>query len=280
LANVLWFGAPYRDRRGLLDFHFEREPVLRHTAGGHPYTAWKPTNVPRIHDELLDCVVYLYRTRAEAERGESAGGSGFFCAYTSQVVPSAYFIFSVSNKHVVADAGASVIRINKHGGGVDIFELEPDQWFFTAQNDLAIVPIALDLEIHRVKALPLDDCLTKSAVESYDIGPGDEVFMIGRFIKHDGRLTNTPSVRFGNLSMMVDQIDHPTYGTQESFAVETRSMGGYSGSPVFVYPSPWNMNRGNIQIGNTKVFLLGIDWGHIVDHQEVRVCPERSYGIA
>jgi hypothetical protein len=123
---------------------------------------------------------------------------------------------------------------------------------------------------HRIKTVPLSMFITADSMKEADIGPGDEVFMLGRFIKHDGKLTNTPSVRFGNLSMTAAPIEHPTLGTQESFAVEMRSLGGYSGSPVFVYPSPWNMNSGNVQLGGSRLFLLGVDWGHIVDHLEVR----------
>jgi hypothetical protein len=149
-------------------------------------------------------------------------------------------------------------------------EFEPHEWHFTNQHDLAIIPIKVDLAIHRVKAIALTSFITPDAVREYDIGPGDEVFMIGRFVKHDGRLINSPSVRFGNLSMMVDDIEHPSLGMQESFAVEMRSMGGYSGSPVYVYPSQWNMNSGGTMIGGQHLFLLAIDWGHIVDHSEVR----------
>lgn len=226
--------------------------------------------MPRIADELLDCVFYLYPSKDAAERGQSAGGTGFFVGYTSAVAPNTFFLFAVSNKHVVADTGASVVRLNTKDGGVEIFEFEPHEWFFTAKDDLAIIPFRADLTRHRIKSVPMEMMVTPESMKAADVGPGDEVFMLGRFIKHDGKLTNTPSVRFGNLSMMTAPIDHPTLGSQESFAVEMRSMGGYSGSPVFIYPSPWNMNNGNVTLGGSRLFLLGVDWGHIVDHLEVK----------
>jgi hypothetical protein len=232
---------------------------------------WRPDRVPRIADEMLQSVFYLYPDRASAAKGEAAGGTGFIVAYSSELAKSTYFLFAVSNKHVVADFGASVIRLNTVNGGTDIIECEPHEWYFTNQHDLAIIPIKVDLAKHRVKAVPLNEFITPDAISTYDIGPGDEVFMIGRFVKHDGKLINNPSVRFGNLSMMVDNIEHPGLGTQESFAVEMRSMGGYSGSPVYVHPSAWNMNRRVTNIGGQHLFLLGVDWGHIVDHSEVQV---------
>jgi hypothetical protein len=263
-------GAPIRRRSVLQEIDYEREPVERQTANGHSYTAWRPTGVPRIADEMLQSVFYLYPSREAAVQGHAAGGTGFIVAYDSTKVANTFFLFAVSNKHVVADFGASVIRLNKTDGGIDIIEMEPHEWHFTNRHDLAIIPIRVDLAKHRVKAVPFKDLITPDAIRGHDIGPGDEVFMIGRFVKHDGKLVNSPSVRFGNLSMMVDNIEHPSLGMQESFAVEMRSMGGYSGSPVYVYPSQWNMNSGNIQIGSTRLFLLGVDWGHIVDHSEVR----------
>ena len=53
-------------------------------------------------------------------------------------MPNTHFLFAVSNKHVVADFGASVIRLNRINGGVDIIEMEPHDWHFTNQQDLAI----------------------------------------------------------------------------------------------------------------------------------------------
>jgi hypothetical protein len=271
-------GSPVRRRCILLEPDFQREPVQRQTASGHKYVVWRPTNVPRIADEMLQSVFYLYPSRDAAEKGQAAGGTGFIVAYESTKVSNAYFLFAVSNKHVVADAGASVIRLNRTDGGIDTIEMEPHEWHFTNRQDLAIVPIKVDLAKHRVKALPFSDLVTPDAIATFDIGPGDEVFMIGRFVKHDGKLVNTPSVRFGNLSMMVDNIEHPSLGMQESFAVEMRSMGGYSGSPVYVYPSAWNMNRRSTSVGGQRLFLLGVDWGHIVDHSEVKekIVPTQS----
>lgn len=53
---------------------------------------------------------------------------------------------------------------------------------------------------------------------------------------------------------------------QESFLVETRSLGGFSGSPVFTYqPGP---PRGTVLLTGQSDkrmpdFLLGVDWGHL-----------------
>jgi hypothetical protein len=103
-------------------------------------------------------------------------------------------------------------------------------------------------------------------IKSGKVQVGNEVYMIGRFISHEGKLRNTPSARFGNLSMMPDEpiyVDTTT-PPQESFAVELRSMCGYSGSPVFVTPEN-DVNRRFAGSAFGPDLLLGVHWGHIVE---------------
>ncbi len=259
-----------RDRLALWRPEYRWAPRQRTSLLGYPFTVWGPVGMPRINDQMLSCVFYLYRDRQAAESGENAGGTGFWTAYQPEDAAGVFYMFAVSNKHVVADAGASVIRVNTTNGRVDAFDVEPHEWYFDNKDDLAITHIqTIDFTKHAIKNIPMSMFVTREIIAQYDLGPGDEVFMIGRFIRHDGKATNIPSVRFGSLSMPESVIYYPLYNAQESFAVEMRSMAGYSGSPVFIYPSQWNMNSGGITIGNTAVFLLGVDWGHIIDHLEV-----------
>jgi hypothetical protein len=116
--------------------------------------------------------------------------------------------------------------------------------------------------------------LTQQAIEEHNIGPGDDVFMVGRFVTHDGRQRNTPSLRFGDISMMPrGPVMHPRGYTVESFLVETRSLSGYSGSPVCV-SVPKNIlrparERGTYSPREGGFWLLGVDWGHIPIYENV-----------
>lgn len=110
--------------------------------------------------------------------------------------------------------------------------------------------------------------LTKERLQEHNIGPGDDVFMVGRFVNYDGRQRNLPTVRFGSISMMPwEPVTHPTRGiVQESYLVEMRSLSGYSGSPVFVYLSdakPPEGDTSRIAITPQTSWLLGIDWAHL-----------------
>jgi hypothetical protein len=53
----------------------------KHTSLGEPFTVYRELPLmPRINNRFLDCSVYLYPTRADAECGERIGGTGFLVA--------------------------------------------------------------------------------------------------------------------------------------------------------------------------------------------------------
>ena len=85
--------------------------------------------------------------------------------------------------------------------------------------------------------------------------------MMGRLIRLDGKLKNNPSVRFGHLAMLPQSAPHPRGLKQESFVVEMMSIGGYSGSPVFIYEHQ-TILPGDTSMRFPGLRLLGINWGH------------------
>jgi hypothetical protein len=52
---------------------------------------------------------------------------------------------------------------------------------------------------------------------------------------------------------------------QEAFLVESRSLPGYSGSPVFISPMPFSSVRKEVP----PAMFLGINMGHITDRRKV-----------
>ncbi len=226
--------------------------------------------MPRIDDNLLDCVIYLYESADHAKEGTASGGTGFLVVVKSETHKELEYIYAVSNSHVVRDYQSPVVRLNTHKGDTDVLNLKSDDWQHHPDgDDVAAVHLGgIDRRRYKFKVVPTELFITHEAIKNFEIGPGDEVFMLGRFIGHDGKQRNTPSVRFGNISMMPGEpIPHLKGFNQESFVVETRSLGGYSGSPVFVhtpfdehhFPGPKRKVR---QIMPGGPWLLGVDWGH------------------
>ena len=109
--------------------------------------------------------------------------------------------------------------------------------------------------------------------EDLPIGIGDEVFVTGLFHFVKGKRGNAPIVRTGNLAMVprekirsgarFDEIER-TFGDMDAYLIESRSIGGLSGSPVYI--------RGTVDVPNTKrdsmkaldaeYYLLGLVHGH------------------
>jgi hypothetical protein len=175
---------------------------LRYSERGHPFYVYKKP-VPRISDDILDCVIYLYPSVGDAEAGEKAGGTGFLVGVPSEVHEGVTYQYAVTNSHVIREGDSPVIRLNTQAGATDVLELSQDEWIHHQDgDDLAICPLEFSLDTHKSSLLTQDWFLTKEEMEAYDIGPGDDVFMVGRFIQHEGRQRNTPVVRFGNISMM------------------------------------------------------------------------------
>jgi hypothetical protein len=229
--------------------------------------------MPRIPSRDLNCAFYLYPDESSARAGRKVGGSGFWVAVSSTRVAEFWWLYAVSNRHLVHRHGASVIRANsKSGNGVKIIPAEPTDWIdHPAGHDLAILPIdghGNPPDIDAATVVP-GMFITQQDIESGAVGIGDEVYLIGRFINHEGTARNTPSARFGNISMLPGEpiyVDS-TFPPQESFAVELRSMCGYSGSPVFV--TGVEIHRRFARSIRGPDALLGVHWGHIVDHWTV-----------
>lgn len=243
---------------------------------GPKITVWR-WEMPRIDDQILDCVIYLYPSAAHADRSEAAGGTGFLVAVPSEQHPNVIYVHAVTNSHVIREGKSPVIRFNTQQGARAIGQLNDAQWVHHPDgDDIAIAVLGgLDQALLKFRCIPTSMFVTPELIAQNDIGPGDDVFMVGRFVSHEGRQRNLPSLRFGNISMMPwEKVRHGRQYDVESFLVETRSLSGYSGSPVFVHISPATSrpgDQGAVVLGRaTGPRLLGIDWGHVNLYEKVK----------
>jgi len=235
--------------------------------------------MPRIDDSILECSAYFYPSVASANAREKLGGSGFFVSVKSKRIEDKDFLYLVTNSHVIREGDALVIRINTSDGSSGIWETKKQDWIHHPDgDDIAAIEARLFRAQLKCKSVSDTIFITKEITDDFDIGVGDEVFMVGRFINHEGRQKNQPAVRFGNISMMpYETVVHPTrHIDQESFLVEMRSISGFSGSPVFVtidlsIPRPRSKTmRSSIRLGGEPPrWLLGVDWGHISDSHSI-----------
>lgn len=232
--------------------------------------------MPIVPYSLLHCAFYLYRDKADALAGKDAGGTGFFLALpTTGNLDTLGHHYGVTNHHVAVSGGYSCVRINT-ASGVEVFEYGPEDWLFEpGKDDVAVVPLDIRQKGHIAMFIGENLLLHPQAVAEERIGPGDDVFMIGCFVDLDARQTNTPAVRFGNISTLPVAIEQPNGYRGLSYCVDMHSRTGYSGSPVFVYRTPgntleWAISGGPNTLGKSVLALLGIHWGQFPEELPIK----------
>jgi hypothetical protein len=228
--------------------------------------------MPQIAPAFLDTVIYLYRSKAEAEEGKDFGGTGFLTSLPDETYPDRLtYFYAVTNQHVACTGGYSIIRLNTKDGAVDILEFGPEEWLFLPEYDIAIIPLPFDPGAHRVAMLSTQNFVTRDMfAPGGPLGVGSDVFMIGRFIDHDGGQTNRPAARFGHVSVLPAPIIQPNKVKADSFCIDMHSRTGHSGSPVFIYRTPQSEIgfRLTSEPGN-YLGLLGIHWGQFPELWEI-----------
>jgi Trypsin-like peptidase domain len=199
-----------------------------------------------IPEQFLDCSVYMYAEESHAYKGEQSGGSGFVVGVPLNVNSEETQLYVVTNEHVIRKQRSPVIRLNRIDGKVQVQSTNKVRWIVDVANDLAVLPLVINEEDLKLAWVPSWRLLEESIVKRLNVRPGDEVFMVGRFVGHDGLQRNTPSVRFGNISKMPTSAAGESDHSEELFLVDCRSIPGCSGSPAFLmfdptrtYPPHW-----------------------------------------
>jgi hypothetical protein len=76
VPKVRWPDLSFDAKERLSDEFASIIRVVRHTARGYPYLEWEPP-MPRIKDEHLDCVIYLYPSQHDLPPKKWTGLSCF-----------------------------------------------------------------------------------------------------------------------------------------------------------------------------------------------------------
>jgi hypothetical protein len=173
--------------------------------------------------------------------------TAFLVGVPSETQPSLWFSYLVTAAHVVERCqrlGTQMWgRVNLRAGGASVIQMTGD-WRFhpdlaNETTDVAATRIGAVWDSIDHDPIPLPERQTQPiTAEQRDIGLGDETFMIGLFRNHAGQDRNIPIVRIGNVAAMPEELVSTRIGNIRAYLVEMRSIGGLSGSPVFVNRPP------------------------------------------
>lgn len=256
---------------------FNEMSVLAYGSAGTPYTRSVRFGMPKLPPEAINLSVFLYKDSDDAKAGRKIGGSGFVASIPCRN-PAYCVLFFVTNWHVACRDGMSCVRVNKLGGGFEIFEYDPSEWTYSTKYDIAVIKAPINKNVHDFCAVTLDSFLTRDIKKRASIGPGDDVFMVGRFVDIDNSDNMTPAVRFGHISLDPTPMEQANGAITDSYCIDMHSRTGFSGSPVFVYrtlgsdltfPQPPGDSPVFITYKGNHLSLLGIHWGQFPERWEV-----------
>ncbi len=231
----------------------------------------------RINDDVLKCVCFLGVVLHEEPHRIDGDlfGTAFFVSVPVES-GGGKFVYLVTAKHnlepFLGTGEAIYAMVNSTDGGVKAVKFPADaKWWF--HPDPAVDLAVLDVVLHDYMAVTtldmLDLCLTPKSISRYQIGPGDEVFIIGLFAFAPGESRAVPIVRHGNLAMLPnEQLMLKGNVSADVYLIEARSIGGLSGSPVFVRETVRidlheNATGDKVQLhGAGRIQLLGVAYGH------------------
>jgi hypothetical protein len=193
-------------------------------------------------------------------------GTGFVTIFE---IGEKVFQTLVTAKHVIdlVPTKEVAIRVNTWQGQARIVRIRKDWWFPHPDPniDLMVAPTGLSREEFDILHLPINGKydMTPQPGAAFPAALGDDVFIAGMFVSRMGETKNIPIARFGNISAMPEEKIRTAYGYHDAYLVESRSIDGLSGSPVFV-PTPHFVYDGK-QVSVNQDFrytLIGMVLGH------------------
>jgi hypothetical protein len=140
--------------------------------------------------------------------------------------------------------GVVKVRFPRESASPVIYETVRGSWICHDDRHVDVCVRPLDLR----KVDPNDELSFNSlvatgennilAVERIAPGLGDEIFIPSLFTGHVGERRNIPVVRHGHIAAMPHEAIRYGSPTRPAFLIETHSLGGTSGAPVFMPLTP------------------------------------------
>jgi hypothetical protein len=224
----------------------------------------------RVPDIALKCVVFVGKM-------DNPPFVPFGTAFlVSREASGLLFPYLVTCRHVLDKINSDdiYVRSNRISGAAEMQKIKRSSWIGHPNPgrklvDLAVCQITYQPEIDDLVSIPLDEknLLTEAAIAEEDIGIGDDVYTVGLFTRHAETKRNVPIVRGGIISVMAGEPIWDGSKFMDGYLLESRSIGGLSGSPVFVHLPPFRSRREDGKGYRTTrskraQYLMGMIQGH------------------
>jgi len=215
----------------------------------------------QVPHELRKCVCFV-----GGQRGRLRGVGAAFFVGDPLGVHDVAAVYVVTAKHCVQpfdhqENGSFLktwLRVNlRHAGSMHI-EIPPDAWVCHETADVAVLPLALNMNTFDYLYYPIRNGATAEFIKRHSVTPGEDVFITGLLITHPGKSRVLPIVRVGNIAAFPSDPINLLTGHDSAYLVEVRSLGGLSGSPAFVHLLPVRADASR----NLGITVRGLLSGH------------------
>lgn len=222
-----------------------------------------------IPDDVRKCVAFVgYR---DSNAMFKLAGTTFFLGRTIGATGRA-FHYAVTAKHVIdgirgKGCNRVLVRLNLTNGNASWVDTDIQDWLFHPDDtevDVAVLRASIPDDVDHL-VYPIDRVATEEVIAREGIGVGEEVFLTGLFVHHYGKQRNIPIVRVGNIAAMPEEKVETQFGLIDAYLVEARSIGGLSGSPVFVHLGLVRHIEGQVKFSTSSsgiFYMLGLMHGH------------------
>jgi Trypsin-like peptidase domain len=233
-----------------------------------------------IHAGANTCAGFIGR---RCDGHENPVGTCFFVNY---VEGDHTFLYLVTARHLIdntrkkdwSDDQIVYLQLNATDGTRHkTITSTPDNWINhpTDENiDVAVLPFrALSSLGHTGVPCGLDPEVI-AAPQKWGVRAGTDVFITGLFLRHYGTRRHIPIIRTGTIAAMPEEpIEMGEKGEGKwvpAYLIETHSIGGLSGSPVFANPIDLNSapDRVLLQARHIWIGLVSAHWQFDADNEE------------
>jgi hypothetical protein len=222
--------------------------------------------------EIKSCVSFIYLPNAKGELVPN--GTGFFVSIDDTIRDQSY-VYTITSKHVLWDTATKAfvpnawLRLNTKAGDAD-FVRQPMRTTGDLKNVFVHTDSTVDLvavlgipnpEKYSFTTIPSELIRTGHDIKSLGLGEGTDVFFPALFVPHIGEHKNYPIVRFGKLALVSDERISWDRQLQRLFLIESISIGGHSGAPVFIWFEPRQKQGEPVMYGQKLIRLIGVIQG-------------------
>lgn len=228
-----------------------------------------------IPEQLRKNVGFIYYNHKDGK--QKYAGTCFWLLLCQSETGTGY-TYTITAKHIIVKIkensidNKAWIRVNTKNGETESLETSVEDWYSLENGDptdVAVISISPEFgkqydAVHLAEDMLQDFSKLKFFRQP---GNGDDVAIIGLFHPHIGKKRNIPIVRSGTIAALPEErIQTRDFGEIEAYLIESRSIGGLSGSPVYVHITTPRITEDGSADKTVRfmreVWLLGLIHGH------------------